>query len=117
MHDKPVHIKPEDDVLIVSKDSIIRNLDLLGKWLKNQEIYLIIDEAHHATAKSYRRITDFVEENARKVKLLGLTATPFRTSEKEQGLLGRIFTDDIVYKVDLMSLVKKGILSTPKPET
>ncbi len=113
VHDKPVHIKSEDDVLFVSKDSIIRNLDLLGKWLKNQDVYLVIDEAHHATAKSYRRIIDYVESSANSVKLLGLTATPFRTSEKEKGLLGKIFTDDIVYKVDLITLVKKGILSTP----
>lgn len=55
MHNKPVHIKAEDVVLFASKDSITRNLDLLGKWLKNQDVYLIIDEAHHATAKSYRR--------------------------------------------------------------
>jgi len=116
MHDKPIHIKPEDDILIVSKDSIIKNLDLLGKWLKNQDVYLIIDEAHHATAKSYRRIIDYVEDTASNVKLLGLTATPFRTSEKEKGLLGKIFTDDIVYKVDLITLMKKGILSTPMPE-
>jgi len=117
MHDKPIHVKLEDDVLIVSKDSIIKNLDLLGKWLKNQEVYLIIDEAHHATAKSYRRIIDYVEESASRVKLLGLTATPFRTSEKEKGLLGKIFTDDIVYKIDLLTLMKKGILSTPVPES
>lgn len=116
MHDKPIHIKQEDDILIVSKDSIIKNLDLIGKWLKNQEVYLIIDEAHHATAKSYRRIIDYVEDTANNVKLLGLTATPFRTSENEKGLLGKIFTDDIVYKVDLITLMKKGILSTPIPE-
>lgn len=117
MHDKPIHIKPEDDILIVSKDSIIKNLDLLRKWLKNQDVYMIIDEAHHATAKSYRRIIDYVENTAKNVKLLGLTATPFRTSEKEQGLLGKIFTDDIVYKIDLITLMKKGILSTPIPES
>lgn len=113
MHDKPIHIKPDDDILIVSKDSIIKNLDLLGKWLKGQDVYLIIDEAHHATAKSYRRIIEFVEEITKSSKLLGLTATPFRTSDKEKGLLGKLFTDDIVYKIDLVSLIKKGILSTP----
>lgn len=117
IHDKPIHIKTDDDILIVGKDSIIKNLDLLGKWLKNQDIYLVIDEAHHATAKSYRRIIDYVESTARNVKLLGLTATPFRTSEDEQGLLGQLFTDDIVYKVDLLTLIKKGILSTPIHES
>ncbi len=117
MHDKPIHIKSDDDILIVSKDSIIKNLDLLEQWLKNEDVYLIIDEAHHATAKSYRKIIDYVENTASNVKLLGLTATPFRTSEKEKGLLGKIFRDDIVYKVDLITLMKKGILSTPIPES
>ena len=116
MHDKPIHISLEDDVLFVSKDSMSKSLDLFEKWLKNQDIYLIIDEAHHATAKSYRKIINYVEENACTVKLLGLTATPFRTSDKEKGLLGKIFTDDIVYKIDLVTLMKKGILSTPFPE-
>lgn len=113
-HDKPIHIKTDDNLLIVSKDSIIRNLESLDKWLKNEdELYLIIDEAHHATAKSYRRIIDYIKTKNVKVKILGLTATPFRTSEQEKGLLGKIFTDDILYKIDLDTLIKKGILSTP----
>lgn len=117
MHDKPIHIKQDDNVLIVGKDSIVRNLESLGKWVANEEIYLIIDEAHHATAKSYRKIINYLEKTASNVKLLGLTATPFRTSDKEKGLLGQIFTDDIVYKVDLLTLIKKGILSTPIHES
>lgn len=117
MHDKPIHIKQEDDVLIASKDSIVNNFDLIGKWLKDQDVYLIIDEAHHATAKSYRRIIDYVKDSASNLKLLGLTATPFRTSEKEKGLLGKIFTDDILYQIDLLTLMKKGILSKPVPES
>lgn len=113
-HDKPIHIKAEDNVLIVSKDSIIRNLQSLDKWLKNEkELYLIVDEAHHATAKSYRKIIDYIKTKILNLKILGLTATPFRTSEQEKGLLGKIFTDDILYKIDLDTLIKKGILSTP----
>lgn len=117
VHDKPIHIKSNDDILIVCKDSISKSLDILSKWVANQEVYVIIDEAHHATAKSYRKIIKTIEESASNVKLLGLTATPFRTSEKENGLLGKIFTDDIVYKVDLVTLIKKGILSRPIPES
>ena len=54
-HDRPINIRDTDDVLIVSKDSINRNINILDSWLKNQkDIYIIIDEAHHATAKTYR---------------------------------------------------------------
>lgn len=113
-HDKPRHIKPDDDVLIVSKDSIVRNLDVIKNWIGNdKEIYCVIDEAHHATAKSYRKIIDYLKLNTERVKLLGLTATPFRTASEEAGLLKKIFTDDIVYKVDLTELIKKEILSRP----
>ena len=113
-HDRPIHIKSDDDVLIVSKDSIIRNLNALDKWLNGEdELFVVIDEAHHATSRSYRRILEYVKSKDGNTKVVGLTATPFRTSEQEQGLLGKIFTDDIVYKMDLDTLIKKGILSTP----
>ena len=113
MHDKPVHIQKTDRILIASKDSIIRSLDKLKNWLNGEEIYLVIDEAHHAVAKSYKKIIQYVADHTKSMKLLGLTATPFRTSEDEQGALKQVFTDDIVYKTDLDTLIKKGILATP----
>lgn len=113
MHDKPVHIQKTDRILITSKDSMIRSLDKLKNWLNGEEIYLVIDEAHHAVAKSYKKIIQYVADHAKSMKLLGLTATPFRTSEDEQGALKQVFTDDIVYKTDLDTLIKKGILATP----
>ena len=113
MHDTPVHIQKTDRILIASKDSMIRSLDKLKNWLNGEEIYLVIDEAHHAVAKSYKKIIQYVADHTKSMKLLGLTATPFRTSEDEQGALKQVFTDDIVYKTDLDTLIKKGILATP----
>ena len=113
MHDKPVHIQKTDRILIASKDSMIRSLDKLKNWLNGEEIYLVIDEAPHAVAKSYKKIIQYVADHTKSMKLLGLTATPFRTSEDEQGALKQVFTDDIVYKTDLDTLIKKGILATP----
>ena len=113
MHDKPVYIQKTDRILIASKDSMIRSLDKLKNWLNGEEIYLVIDEAHHAVAKSYKKIIQYVADHTKSMKLLGLTATPFSTSEDEQGALKQVFTDDIVYKTDLDTLIKKGILATP----
>ena len=113
IHDKPVHIKKDDNIIIAGKDSIIRSLDRLDKWLEGEKIYLVIDEAHHAVAKSYKKIIRYIEDNSESVSLLGLTATPFRTSEDEKGALKQIFTDDIVYKTDLNTLIKNDILSKP----
>lgn len=114
IHDKVKHIEVTDDLLIVSKDSLIKQLTLLKPWLKNQrECYVVIDEAHHAAAASYQSILNYIDSQVGNVKLLGLTATPFRTDERESGILAQIFRDDICYKVDLMDLIKRGILARP----
>ena len=117
IHDKMIHIRPSDDIIIASKDSISSSLPQLTKqWLnKIDEVILVIDEAHHATAKTYRKIISTLNDNKRlkSLKILGLTATPFRTQDNEKGLLRKIFKDDIVYKIDLQTLISKGILSEP----
>ncbi|MBD7914801.1 DEAD/DEAH box helicase family protein [Clostridium sp. Sa3CUN1] len=116
-HDRAIHIKPSDDILIISKDSAIKNLDYINKWIgKDEEIYLVIDEAHHSIAKSYRKLIDNIYDKVKNVKLLGLTATPFRTADNEEGLLAKIYKDGIVFKIDLKDLIKKEILSRPNFE-
>ncbi|MCL2049796.1 MAG: exonuclease domain-containing protein [Defluviitaleaceae bacterium] len=114
-HDRPVHIKPSDDVLIASKTSLYRGFSHVSeKWLShNNEVFLIIDEAHHATAKEYRELIEKIGGAVTNLKILGLTATPFRTAENEKGHLKKIFKDDIVYKIDLRELINRGILAEP----
>lgn len=113
-HDRTSDIRPDDNLLIVSKDSIGRNLDRLDKWLAGEkELYLIVDEAHHSTAKTYRRVIDYVQSKVPSVKLIGLTATPFRTAEDEQGLLAKIYSNDITYQIGLKELINRQILSKP----
>lgn len=129
-HDRMVDIQSRDNLLIVSKDSVGRNLSALDKWLEGEdEIYFIVDEAHHSTAKTYRRVIDYVKGKVNNVKLIGLTATPFRTAENEQGLLARIYTDGvengvyvhnekgITYQISLKELINRQILSQPVIES
>ena len=116
MHDKPIHIKQTDDIIISSKDSLNAGFDhLYRNWIKDNtdEIFLVVDEAHHATAKTYRKLISNLKEKVSQFRLLGLTATPFRTAEDEKGLLKKVFPDDIIYKVDLRTLIRLGILSEP----
>ncbi|SNR99309.1 DEAD/DEAH box helicase family protein [Hymenobacter mucosus] len=115
IHDKPVHIRPTDDLIIASKDSLNAGFKyLLDKWLVNQEeVFLIIDEAHHATARTYRKLIESIRGSVKQFRMIGLTATPFRTVEEEQGLLAKVFPDDIIYKIDLRKLITRGILSEP----
>ena len=116
-HDRPIHITGEEDILICGKDSIVRNLSALDKWMGSSYIYLVVDEAHHAVAKTYTDIITYVKnyasEHGTHVKMLGLTATPYRTDEKEKAALGQVFTDDIIYEISLDTLIKRGILATP----
>ena len=121
IHDKPVHIKGDEDILIAGKDSIIKNLQAVGNWMKGEDIYLVVDEAHHAVARTYQSIIRYVQkeavQNSTHVKMIGLTATPYRTNEAEKGELGKLFTDDIIFSIDTDTLIKRGILSTPRFET
>lgn len=78
----------------MSKDSIGRNLQYLDVWIEGEkEIFLIVDEAHYSTAKTYRKVIDYVKTKVSNVKLIGLTATPFRATDGEQGLLAKIYLD------------------------
>ena len=129
-HERTIHIRPTDQLLIVSKDSIGRNLQRLDAWMAGEdEIYMIVDEAHHSTAKTYRKVISYVKEKVPHVKLIGLTATPFRTAEEEQGLLAKIYTDGvqneqavhgdigITYQISLKELINRRILSKPVLES
>lgn len=127
-HDQVKDINENDNLLICSKDSLgkINNLKDLDRWLHGEnDIFLVIDEAHHATAKTYRKIIDYVRGNVPHLKLIGLTATPTRTAESEKGLLAKIFTDGlkngkivkndigIAFKIDLKELISRQILAQP----
>lgn len=116
-HDRPVNIKSYDDIIIASKDSLRSGIKYLIKnWIKasKEDIFIGVDEAHHAVAKGYVKILKEVEKEAKgKVRVIGLTATPFRTSEDEKGALKKIFKDDITYGIDLRKLINTEILSQP----
>ena len=120
-HDRPVNIQLTDDIIIASKDSLNSGLNyLLNQWVAHQqEILLVVDEAHHATAKTYRKLIKVIKENFEQrscgqgFKMLGLTATPFRTAENEQGLLKFVFPDDIIFSTHLRDLIARKILAEP----
>lgn len=66
---------------------------------------VIIDEAHHATAKSYRRVVDHYRQNPG-CKILGVTATPDRADESA---LGQVF-DDVAFVYELSEAIGDGWL-------
>ena len=70
-HDRTIDIVSSDNLLIASKDSLGRNLPSLDSWLNDEkEVYLVIDEAHHSTAKTYRKVIDYVRDRISHLDLL-----------------------------------------------
>ena len=95
----PGHNYYGDLVCVASKDTLVRRLD------RHDFDLIIIDEAHRATAPTYRKIIDYYP-NAR---IIGFTATPQRTNG--QGL-DAVF-DAIVLGPSIRDLIDLGFLAEP----
>lgn len=66
---------------------------------------IVIDEAHHGTAATYRRIIDYFKCNDQ-IRVLGVTATPDRADEEA---LGQVF-QSVAFEYDILSGVENGWL-------
>ena len=71
---------------------------------------LVIDEAHHAAALSYRRVIDAVRAKNPAAKLFGVTATPNRGDRKA---LREVF-DNVADQVRIKELIEAGHLVPPR---
>jgi superfamily II DNA or RNA helicase len=71
---------------------------------------LVIDEAHHAVADSYRRIIDRVRDANPDARIFGVTATPTRGDKKG---LREVF-DNVADQVRLGELIASGHLVPPR---
>ena len=67
---------------------------------------VVIDETHHATADSYRRIINHFKAGNPRIKILGVTATPKRHNEEA---LGQIF-ESIAFSWGILDGVSEGWL-------
>lgn len=82
-----------------------------GEWSRMKRFnpsdfgLLIIDEAHHATADTYKRLINHYRQNP-KLKVLGVTATPDRADEEA---LGQIF-DSVAYDYEILDAINDGYL-------
>ena len=77
----------------------------MSKFLPDEFGYLFIDENHHATAKSYRRVIDYYRQNPN-LKVLGVTATPDRADEEA---LGQVF-ESVAYDYEILDAIHQGWL-------
>lgn len=71
---------------------------------------LVVDEAHHAVADSYRRVIDRVRDANPDARIFGVTATPNRGDRKG---LREVF-DNVADQVRLGELIASGHLVPPR---
>ena len=64
-HHPPTRICPEDNVVLWSIQSIRRRMDIAEQLLSDEDVFLVIDEAHHAAANSYRSLFDALNNRTR----------------------------------------------------
>ena len=91
-------IKEKDAYVVCgSVQSISANIE---QFNKDDFKYIIIDEAHHASANTYGKILDYFEPDF----TLGLTATPERSDGED---ILNIFKN-VAHKMDLETSIKRG---------
>ena len=91
---------PERNIQVASVQTLSRRLHI---WKEKQFDIVIVDEAHHVPAESYKNIINSYPT----AKLLGVTATPYRLS-------GEGFTDifeELIISPSVKQFIEKGVLS------
>jgi superfamily II DNA or RNA helicase/diadenosine tetraphosphate (Ap4A) HIT family hydrolase/HKD family nuclease len=92
---------PDAGVLFASVWTLVGNLH---RFPADRFDYVVVDEFHHAAARSYRRVIDYFQPQF----LLGLTATPNRMDGAD---LLALCSDNLVYECPLTEGIERGDLS------
>ena len=102
----------KQDLMILSVQTAVRNLEYIRKSLK-QKVIIVVDEAHHTVATSYKRIVSDIRKRRPDAFLLGLTATPIRYTEEATAELQTLFEKNIIFSIDMNTLIANGTLANP----
>ena len=93
------------DADVVGADAVFANVSTMANRLEAFDPeafdYIVVDEFHHASAPTYRRILGYFEPKF----LLGLTATPDRTDGAD---LLALCEDNLVYEAALSVGIERG---------
>ncbi|MDR5873637.1 DEAD/DEAH box helicase [Halomonas sp. CUBES01] len=110
-------------VVFGSVQSVVRNLD---QFADDRFTLLVIDECHRVSldeGASYRQVIDHLQQQNPQLKVLGLTATPYRLGQgfiyhrHYHGMVkgsDACFFRDCVFEQPLRLMVKQGYLAEPK---
>lgn len=89
------HKEMDADFVFATNLTMYRSLELFAK---NEFDYIIIDECHHATAETYKKIIAYFEPEF----LLGLTATPERMDNQD---VFDLFDKNVPYELRLRDAI------------
>ncbi len=110
------------DVLVASIPTLAikrsKRLHYLDQVLRQQGDFalIVVDECHHGTARTWKRLIEELQVRCPNIKLLGLSATPTRNAKEEHPAFWKLF-DGIVHEVQLVDLIHRRVLAKPKVET
>lgn len=100
-------------ILIVNKEDEIPATE---KYLKEENLHryeknafdaIVIDEAHHSAANSYKKVLDYFEPKL----WLGMTATPDKRDDNLEGRnIYEIFNHQIAYEIRLQDAMEEDLL-------
>ena len=88
------------DFVFATNITMAKSLEL---YPKDHFDYIIVDECHHATAETYRRIIDYFEPEF----LLGLTATPERLDNQD---VFDLFDKNVPYELRLRDAIINDLI-------
>lgn len=92
------------DLILANIATISKDEYLNTKYFKEDYFdYIIVDEFHHAGAKTYLKVIDYFKPKF----LLGITATPYRMDNKD---LLSICDDNIIYQIDIKDAINRDLL-------
>ena len=81
--------------------------ETLHRYKKDHWDLIIIDEAHHSSADSYRKVLDYFTPNL----WLGMTATPDKRDDNLEGRnIYEIFNHQIAYEIRLQNAMEEDLL-------
>ena len=94
--------KPDSDLVFASIQTLGRQQHL-DRFARDSFDYIVVDEFHHAHARTYRRLIDYFEPKF----LLGLTATPDRMDGADVLALCQ---ENLVFRCDAWDGIRAGLL-------
>lgn len=114
------NVAPDHDVVFSSVQSAVRERSFcfLDQMVRQSPkgLFVVVDEAHHAAARSYQKVV--LEELKKRLHcpVLGLTATPVRMDADDEKRMWNLF-ESVVYQIDKKTLINKKILADTAVET